>query len=83
MEERKEVVMDKVYIFSGLGVDERVFDQINFEGLDVEFIDWIKPLKKESLSEYAKRISSELTADNPTLIGLSFGGILAVEISKF
>ncbi|WP_260138958.1 alpha/beta hydrolase [Elizabethkingia anophelis] len=82
MEERKEVVMDKVYIFSGLGVDERVFDQINFEGLDVEFIDWIKPLKKESLSEYAKRISSELTADNPTLIGLSFGGILAVEISK-
>ena len=32
MEERKEVVMDKVYIFSGLGVDERVFDQINFEG---------------------------------------------------
>lgn len=47
MEERKEVVMDKVYIFSGLGVDERVFDQINFEGLDVEFIDWIKPLKKK------------------------------------
>lgn len=38
--------MDKVYIFSGLGVDERVFDQINFDGLDVEFIDWIKPLKK-------------------------------------
>lgn len=47
MEERKEVVMGKVYIFSGLGVDERVFDQINFEGLDVEFIDWIKPLKKK------------------------------------
>ena len=39
--------MDKVYIFSGLGVDERVFDQINFDGLDVEFIDWIKPLKKK------------------------------------
>ena len=44
---KEKVVMDKVYIFSGLGVDERVFDQINFDGLDVEFIDWIKPLKKK------------------------------------
>ena len=74
--------MNKIYIFSGLGVDQRVFDKIDFGNLDVEFIDWIEPLKNESLSDYAKRISQSLTDSNPTLIGLSFGGMIAVEISK-
>ncbi len=45
-------------------------------------MDWIEPLKNESLKNYAQRISNKITSDNPTLIGLSFGGILAVEISK-
>ena len=74
--------MNKIYIFSGLGVDQRVFDNIDFGNLDVEFIDWIEPLKNESLDSYAKRIAQNLTVPNPTLIGLSFGGMVAVEISK-
>ncbi|WP_244893020.1 alpha/beta hydrolase [Elizabethkingia ursingii] len=82
MEERIGEIMKKIYVFSGLGVDKRVFDYIDFDMPGVEFIDWIKPLKKENLTEYAKRISSELTAENPILIGLSFGGMLAVEVSK-
>ena len=74
--------MDKIYIFSGLGVDKSVFDYIDFSNLDVEFVDWIAPLEKESLKNYAKRISSIIVSENPIVIGLSFGGILAVEISK-
>ncbi len=74
--------MNKIYIFSGLGVDQRVFDNIDFGNFDVEFIDWIEPLKNESLDNYAKRIAQNLTVANPTLIGLSFGGMIAVEISK-
>lgn len=74
--------MGKIYILSGLGVDRRVFDNINFGGLDVEFIDWIQPLENENLESYALRISRTITDKNPILIGLSFGGILAVEISK-
>ena len=74
--------MNKIYIFSGLGVDQRVFDNIDFGNLDVEFIDWIEPLKNESLDSYAKRIAQNLTVPNPSLIGLSFGGMVAVEISK-
>ena len=74
--------MNKIYIFSGLGVDQRVFDNIDFGNLDVEFIEWIEPLKNESLEKHAKRISLSLTELNPTLIGLSFGGMIAVEISK-
>ncbi|MPS71651.1 MAG: alpha/beta hydrolase [Chryseobacterium sp.] len=74
--------MSKIYVFSGLGVDKRVFDNINFETLDVEFIDWIEPLENESLENYALRISKKINYVNPILIGLSFGGMLAVEISK-
>jgi len=74
--------MSKIYVFSGLGVDERVFDNIDFGTLDVEFIDWIQPLENESLESYALRISKKITSENPILIGLSFGGMIAVEISK-
>lgn len=74
--------MNKIYVFSGLGVDKRVYDNIDFGTLDVEFIDWIEPLKNESLENYALRISEKITCDNPILIGLSFGGMLVAEISK-
>lgn len=74
--------MSKIYIFSGLGVDRRVFDNVDFGDLDVEFVDWIDPLHNESLKNYAKRISGKITCPNPIIIGLSFGGMVAVEISK-
>ncbi|WP_304343168.1 alpha/beta hydrolase [Chryseobacterium koreense] len=74
--------MNKTYIFSGLGVDRRVFDNIDFSGFNVEFIDWIDPRKNESLTSYATRVSKKIIDQNPTLIGLSFGGIVAVEIAK-
>src|SRR5690606_7861952 len=74
--------MKKVYIFSGLGVDKRVFQKIDFGNLDIEFIDWIEPQKDERIEHYAKRISKKINAENPILIGLSFGGIIAIEIAK-
>jgi len=73
--------MSIIYIFSGLGVDKRVFDYINFFDLNVVFIDWIDPLKKETFESYAQRISKDFEKDS-ILIGLSFGGMLAVEVSK-
>ncbi|MBU8881517.1 alpha/beta hydrolase [Kaistella sp. DKR-2] len=74
--------MNKIYIFSGLGVDKRVFDKIDFGNLDVEFVDWITPQKKESIENYARRIQENIKTENPILIGLSFGGMVSVEISK-
>jgi hypothetical protein len=55
--------MSKIYVFSGLGVDERVFDNIDFGRLDVEFIDWIEPLNNESLESYAFRISKKINSE--------------------
>lgn len=74
--------MPKIYIFSGLGVDQRVFDKMNFDGFNVEFIDWILPLKSETIENYAKRISQRIIEKDVFLIGLSFGGMMAVEVAK-
>lgn len=72
----------KIYIISGLGVDQRVFSKINFGSLDIEYLDWITPSPYEPLAIYAKRLSAKITVKQPILIGLSFGGMLAIEIAK-
>lgn len=74
--------MKKVYIFSGLGADERVFKYLDLTGLEVTFVKWIKPQVNEKLADYAKRLSAQIKDENPILIGLSFGGIVATEMSK-
>ena len=71
-----------IYILSGLGADKRVFRNIDFGNNDIVHIDWILPFKKEKLKDYCKRISLQITSENPILIGLSFGGIIALEISR-
>ena len=73
----------KIYGISGLGADKRVFQ---FLSLEHEFIpiDWIDPLKNESIAEYAKRFSSVIdNSEKFCVLGVSFGGLIAVEISKF
>lgn len=74
--------MKKVYIFSGLGADERVFKYLDFKNLDVTFIKWIQPENNETLTAYAIRLSTQIKDEHPILIGLSFGGIVASEIAK-
>ena len=59
-----------------------MFQNFSFEGYNVVHIDWILPLENETLQNYALRISENIKDENAILIGLSFGGILSVEISK-
>ncbi|PCJ66455.1 MAG: hypothetical protein COA58_06670 [Bacteroidetes bacterium] len=68
------------YILSGLGADERVFSRINFPDNHTH-LPWIENKPNESLQEYAGRMSEGIKHQNPTLIGLSFGGIVAQEIA--
>ncbi len=41
-----------------------------------------QPSENESIEHYASRILCQIILPNPTLIGLSFGGIMAVEVAK-
>jgi esterase/lipase len=74
--------MKILYLFSGLGADKRVFDFLDLTGYSVHFIEWIPPIKSESIELYASRILPQIKTSKPILIGVSFGGIMAMEIGK-
>ncbi|HOZ85056.1 MAG TPA: hypothetical protein PK191_06165 [Niabella sp.] len=74
--------MDTIFVFSGLGIDQRVFENIDFGPFPIKFINWITPFPNENIESYATRISTPLINENAIIIGLSFGGILGIEISK-
>ena len=74
--------MRPVYIISGFGADKRVFQKLDFGEHIPHFIDWKIPNKKETLESYSYRMMQEIKHPDPILIGLSFGGILAIEIAK-
>lgn len=74
----------KIYAISGLGADKRVFEHLTLEH-DLVHIDWIKPKPKEPIVAYAKRLIEAYGIDNKGdfgILGVSFGGLIAVEISK-
>lgn len=74
--------MKSIYIFSGLGADERVFQRLDFSGYSTTFIKWNIPQQKETIEHYATRLLEQITTTKPILIGLSFGGLIAVEVAK-
>jgi pimeloyl-ACP methyl ester carboxylesterase len=74
--------MKDVFFLSGLGADKRVFDYLNLEGHRLHHIFWIEPLRGETIGEYARRLLPQIQGDNPILVGVSFGGIIALEIAN-
>src|SRR5688572_20594857 len=74
--------MAEVYLLSGLGADKRVFDWLDFSGNNVTHVIWLEPVSNESLEQYARRLLNQITATQPVLVGVSFGGIMAIEIAK-
>ncbi|WP_413164111.1 alpha/beta fold hydrolase [Capilliphycus salinus ALCB114379] len=80
--EQFQKTLKDIYFISGLGADKRVFKQLQLEGYQPVYIDWLEPEKGESLESYAKRLTAQIKSEHPILVGLSFGGIVAVEIAK-
>ncbi len=74
----------QLYFISGLGADRHAFDRIKLsERFSINHIDWLEPEKNESIEHYAKRMAETIDTSRPfALVGLSFGGIISVEISK-
>ena len=74
--------MKELYLLSGLGANKRVFDFIDLPGFKLNHVEWIEPLDNESIEGYANRLLAQIPDKRPILIGLSFGGMLAIEIGK-
>jgi len=73
---------NNIYIFSGLGTDERVFVNIDLNDFHPTYIKWIVPWPNETIEAYASRLLPQIKHPKPILIGLSFGGMMAIEVSK-
>jgi len=71
-----------VFCISGLGADERIFNNLKIPGIQLQFIKWVQPLPTETIKEYAHRLCEQLPAQDPIILGVSFGGMMAIEIAK-
>lgn len=75
-------MLKKVYFISGLGADQRVFAHLNLPNIEAIYIKWVKPSKEDTMATYAAKLLPQIDTTVPvTLLGLSFGGMLAVELS--
>ena len=73
-----------VYFMPGLAASTLIFEKIDLpkDVFEVVFLEWEIPLVKESLVEYALRMTQKIKHPNPVLIGVSFGGILVQEMAN-
>ena len=71
-----------IYCIPGLGLDHRLFEKLSISGVELKYIDYIEPLSDEPIAGYAKRLSEKIEDTTFSILGMSLGGILAVEISR-
>ncbi len=74
--------MKDVYFISGLGTDQRLLQYLDIPGIKPHYIHWITPEKKESWRSYATRLLEQIDHPHPILVGVSMGGMMAIEINK-
>lgn len=73
------------YFIPGLIADSRSFQPLCeiMELAHYKFIRWDRPNAKESIQDYARRLSQQIDVrDRPVFVGVSMGGIMATELSK-
>lgn len=73
-----------VYCIPGLGLSPEIFKHLRLEVEAVHYLSWLPPEYKESLESYVQRMAQGI-APHPkrlVLIGHSFGGVIAQELSK-
>ena len=72
------------YLIPGLGADERVFQFLRLRG-EVHVLHWLSSQTAyEPLAQYAARLAQAVPeAQVGWLVGVSFGGVLALEVAKW
>ncbi len=74
-----------VYFMPGMAASSKIFEYIKLpeDQFQIHYLEWLIPIENELLSEYAKRMSDTITYKKCVLLGVSFGGVLVQEMSKF
>ncbi len=71
----------KLYCIPGFGVDDKIFGKLTLNA-SLHFINWLDPFPKETLQAYALRMAASIDDEAPIILGISFGGMIALEIAK-
>ena len=78
--------MEKVHVYfmPGMAASSTIFERIELpkDQFEIHLLEWVLPLDKETLQEYAERIALDIKHENAVLIGVSFGGVLVQEMGK-
>ncbi|WP_346236811.1 alpha/beta fold hydrolase [Niabella insulamsoli] len=80
--EKKKNLQRNIYCIPGFGADEKIFANLRIDHAQLIFLNWLKPTPKESYQDYVRRMAAKITDDEPIIIGVSFGGMVALEIAK-
>lgn len=52
--------MKELFLISGLGADRRVFEFLDLREYKLNFIEWIQPLRNESIESYARQLLDQI-----------------------
>lgn len=82
MSDKKEKI--HVYFMPGMAANSAIFENIKLPGeqFEMHFLEWIIPVKSETLAQYALRMNRYIQHDHIVLIGVSFGGVVVQEMSR-
>ncbi len=77
-------IMDKtIYLIPGVGANDKIFENLDLAGYEIVHLQWPKHKKHEPLESYVKKLLPQIKSETqPILIGMSFGGIVAIELAK-
>lgn len=72
-----------VYFIPGLGVDSRVFSYLDIDStINQVYLEWPECSETETMESYADKLIEQMdTSNEVAVVGLSLGGMVAVEIA--
>ncbi|WP_046759114.1 alpha/beta hydrolase [Kordia jejudonensis] len=74
----------RIILIPGLGYDDRIFHKLQLTNIEIEYLNWIEPLKNEHIHDYAQRLfaTAKPSSQKTILIGHSLGGVVSQEIAS-
>jgi len=76
-------MLKTIYFIPGVGANDKIFQNLELPGYEVVHLKWPKHKKDEHIDTYVKKLLPQIKKDTlPIFIGMSFGGIVAIELAK-
>jgi hypothetical protein len=72
-----------IYAIPGLGTTEKLYANTFIPGVEIKVLQWPLPEKNDTMQTYARKFLPQInTSEAFCLLGVSFGGMLCVELSQ-